>query len=263
MHWVTNPTSGANLFVQILTPDNWNGEALPALVLIPGGSGDSSHFIKKAVQTKELLDAGFALIIFDPDGRGKSEGAEDDNGFTHQDGLAAIINYAATQPEIDSEQIGMVSYSYGVTMATGTITRHPELPIQFLIDWEGPANRNDTGGCDADNLGHLKGHSCDDEDFWGEREASTFALKIQVPYQRLQSEEDHVQPDNDNALLMINNATAEEYGGHGQASWTRLNTLAPNAIYDLNAPPSMLSNQEAKNTNTLIISITKELFALK
>ncbi len=261
-HWVVNPSSGARLFVQILKPEGWNSEALPTLVLVPGGTGDSSHFTDDPRRVQGLLDAGFALVVFDPDGRGNSEGEENQNGYAHQDGLAAIIEYAAALPEVDAEHIGLVSYSYGVTMATGVLARHPGLPIRFLIDWEGPANRNDTGGCDEDKTGHLTGHPCDDEDFWGEREASNFALYLQVPYQRLQSESDHAQPDNDHALLMIANATAEEYGGHGQASWTRLNDLTPNTVYNQDVLPLMLSNEAARKLGTLIAAYAEELFAL-
>lgn len=262
-HWVVNPTSGANLFVQIITPEGWNGEALPALVLIPGGSGDSSHFSEKPQRLQFKLEAGFALVVFDPDGRGNSEGQEDDNGYTHQDGLAAVIEFAASLPEIDADRMGLVSYSYGITMASGTLARHPDLPIRFLIDWEGPANRNDTGGCDEDNLGHLIGHPCDDEDFWSQREASSFALKLQVSYQRLQSEQDHVQPDNDHAILMINNATSEDHGGHGQAHWTRLNDLQINQVYDPNTPPPMLSDEASRNTEQMIVDIAKEILAME
>ena len=261
-HWVTNPTSGADLFVQIMTPEGWNGEALPALVLIPGGSGDSKDFTEKPQRTAIKLEAGFALVLFDPDGRGQSQGQEDDNGYTHQDGLAAVIEYAAQLPEIDAQCMGLISYSYGITMASGALARHPELPIQFLIDWEGPANRNDTGGCDDDQLGHLVGHACDDEDFWSQREASSFVQMIHVPYQRLQSQEDHVQPDNDHALLMINNATAESHGGHGQAPWTRLNDLPPNQIYDFNSPPPMLGDEASRRVEQMMMTIAMELLAI-
>jgi len=263
IHWVVNPSSGVRLYVEILKPESWSDEALPALVLIPGGSGDSSDFTEKAQKIHTMLESGFALIVFDPDGRGNSEGKEDDNGYIHQDGLAAVIEYAAALPEVDSDQIGLVSYSYGVTMAAGVLARYPKLPIRFLIDWEGPANRNDTGGCDEDNLGHLIGHPCDDEDFWIQREASGFALKLWLPYLRLQSEQDHAQPDNGHALLMISNTTAEKYGGHGYSPWTRLNDLVPNTVYAQNNPPSMLSEEDPQSSEQLIIAAAKELFTLQ
>ncbi len=263
IHWVVNPSSGVRLYVEIIKPEGWRGEALPALVLIPGGSGDSSAFTEKPQKIHTILEFGFTLVVFDPDGRGNSEGEEDNNGYIHQDGLAAVIEYAAALPEVDSDQIGLVSYSYGITMAAGALARYLKLPVRFLIDWEGPANRNDTGGCDEDNLGHLVGHPCDDEDFWSQREASSFALKMQLPYLRLQSEQDHVQPDNGHALLMISNATAEKYGGHGRSPWTRLNDLVPNTVYAQDDPPPMLSEESPQSTEQLIITAAKELFAMQ
>jgi hypothetical protein len=237
---VTNPTSGASLLVQVTHPRGYVEGRLPALVLVPGGRGDSSGFLKSTPggsEAQQLADCGFVVIVFDPDGRGESGGTEDDNGFIHQDGLAEIIRFTAALPEVDAARIGLVSYSYGVTMATGALARYPDVPILFYIDWEGPANRNDTGGCDADKLGHLQGHPCTDEAFWSEREAATFILSIDVPYLRLQSRIDHVQPDIDHAILLIANATAEEYGGYGHSPWTRLNDLAPNRVYPEGTSP--------------------------
>jgi pimeloyl-ACP methyl ester carboxylesterase len=263
-YWVTNSTSGARLLVLVIRPSDWSGGGLPTLVLVPGGTGFSSGFLKPPHSTAETLAAaGFIVVLFDPDGRGQSEGVEDQDGFIHQDGLAAVIQFAATLPEVDAAQIGLVSISYGVTMATGTLARHPDLPVRFLIDWEGPANRDDTGGCDADHLGHLYGVvSCDDEAFWAEREAATFALYLPVPYLRLQSEKDHVQPDNLHALLMINNATAKTYGGNGIAPWTRLNDLTPNTVYSFTNPPTMLPESADQQLTELIIEYAQQLFAL-
>jgi len=238
--WVTNPTSGARLLVQVVRPVS-AAPSSPVLVLVPGGRGDSSGFLAARAGASDadlLAGHGFVVVVFDPDGRGESEGVENDDGFVHQDGLAAVIRFAAALEGVDSARVGLVSYSYGVTMATGALARYPDLPILFYIDWEGPANRNDTGGCDAARLGHLKERSCDDEAFWSEREASTFIRLIRVPYQRLQSRLDHVQPDLDHALLLVANATAAEYGGGGQSPWTRLNDLEPNRVYgDTNPPP--------------------------
>jgi pimeloyl-ACP methyl ester carboxylesterase len=261
-YWVTNPTSGARLYVQVVLPQDWGGEALPTLVLVPGGTGSGGDFLgPRAERTQEMADAGFVLVVFDPDGRGRSGGFEDQNGFTHQDGLAEVVRFAATLPGVDEAQIGIVSWSYGVTMASGALARHPDLPVRFLIDWEGPANRDDTGGCGEDAVGHLQGHPCDDEDFWREREASTFALDLQVPYQRLQTEKDHAQPDNAHVVLMISNATAEAYGGHGKAPWTRLNDLEPNTVYAAGALPPLFP-EGRDQTEGLVVRYARELFEM-
>lgn len=239
---VQNPASGVELLIQVVHPAAYTGGSIPALVLVPGGRGDSSGFLKptpSGSEAQQLADRGFVVVVFDPDGRGESAGTENDNGNVHQDGLAAVIRFAATLTEVDPARVGLVSYSYGVTMATGALARHPDLGVLFYIDWEGPANRSDTGGCDADRLGHLQGRSCTDEAFWNEREASTFILSVDVPYQRLQSRVDHVQPDIEHALLLVANATAEVFGGHGRSPWTRLNDLPPNRVYTASNPPPL------------------------
>lgn len=227
---VINPTSGARLYTLIYFPtESAPEERFPLLVLIPGGSAaGSASFLPP--QAQRYADLGFLVVVFDADGRGQSTGIENDNGFIHQDGLAAVIERANALPQSDGRVV-LLSQSYGVTMASGAMARYPELPFAFYVDWEGPANRDDTGGCDGAGLGHLQDHNCNDEGFWSEREASTFISQIDVPYQRVQSERDHVQPDNAHALLMINNATSQIYGGNGRAPWTRLNDEAPNQFY--------------------------------
>ncbi len=261
---IQNPTSGAQLRVHVYMPENAVESPFPALVLVPGGNGSSADFRKPGRTAIPIFTgSGFAVVLFDPDGRGESSGEEDYNGFTQQDGLAAVIEFAASLPEVDTSQIGVVSYSYGITMASGALARHPDLPVRFLIDWEGPANRDDTGGCDGAGLGHLQEvASCDDEAFWAEREAATFARSLRIPYLRLQSEKDHVQPDYTHALLMVNNATAVEYGGNGQSPWTRLNNLPPNQVYDLNSPPPMMPESMDRQREALIAEYARELLAL-
>lgn len=257
---VTNPSSGAVLFMAVYYPENWDGQTkLPTLVLVPGGSGDSASFIKKspagASTVSVINEAGFAAVIFDPDGRGKSQGAEDYDGFIQQDGLAEVIRSAAALPGVDSARIGIVTFSYGITMGSGALARHPDLPVKFLIDWEGPANREDTGGCDSAGLGHLKTvASCADESFWVEREASTFISQVCVPYQRIQSEKDHVQPDYAHTVLMVNNAV------QGESPWVRLNDETPNQTYSLDAMPRMLPESMDRQKDQLIARYAQELF---
>ncbi len=258
---VINPASGAALYVAVFYPDDWDGQGkLPAIVLVPGGNGDSSAFARPSPggATVEIVNqAGYVAVLFDPDGRGRSGGTENYNGFIHQDGLAEVIRFAATLPGVDPANIGLVTYSYGITMGAGALARHPDLPVRFLIDWEGPANRNDTGGCDGAGLGHLGDvASCSDEAFWAEREASTFIGQIHVPYQRLQSQTDHVQPDSAHAILMVNNAV------NGGVPWVRLNNELPNQTYDPAHPPAMLPDAVLdRQRDRLIVEYARELFA--
>lgn len=235
--FVTNPASGAALFVQVYEPRSGAG-SWPALVLVPGGRSAGTRAFRPPV-AQRYADLGFWVVVFDPDGRGRSSGTEDDDGFVQQDGLRAVIEYAAGLPGKDGRVV-LASFSYGITMATGALARYPDLPVALLIDWEGPADRRDTGGCDADHVGHLRDAGCDNEAFWQEREAATFISEITVPYQRLQSLKDHVQPDNDHAILLINNATNTAFGGAGKSPWTRLNDEAPNRVYGPDTPVTWL-----------------------
>jgi pimeloyl-ACP methyl ester carboxylesterase len=255
---VTNPESGIELSVIVLPPEGDHAQGFPTVVLVPGGSGSSEDFTRPGrIITQRLNEAGYLVVLFDPDGRGRSGGVEDNNGFIHQDGLAAVIRYAAEHPLSDTTGIGLVSYSFGITMCSGALARHPELPVRFLIDWEGPADRNDTGGCDEAGVGHLgEIASCTDEVFWAEREAQTFIGQIPFPYLRLQSEVDHVQPDAGHALRMVNAAVA------GVSPWVRLNELPPNQPYDLSAPPPLFAEDDPRSLDDIVLSYVPEMFAL-
>jgi len=203
---VTNPNGDAELYVDVSRPSTGATTDLPVVVLVPGGRADSTLFTCGADVAQQIADAGYVVVAFDPDGRGNSTGTEDEGGTVQQDGLAAVVEYAITLDGVDAERVALISNSFGVTFASGAMANHPDLPVDLLIDWEGPADRNDTGGCDGTSGGHLAGHDCSDESFWSQREASTFVAQLDVPYVRVQSETDHVQADNNHALTMVNAA---------------------------------------------------------
>jgi pimeloyl-ACP methyl ester carboxylesterase len=241
--WVTNPTSSAKLYVQVFYPNDWNGtDSLPALVLMPGGIAESDP--QKAAR---LSGQGLLVIIFDADGRGKSEGTEDYNGYITQDGLAVVINVVTSLPGLDAKRYGLVSFSYGVTAATGTLARYPDLPIKFYIDWEGPVDRNyTTTGCGQNRAEGIQWQPCTDNAWWSEREAVNFIGSVRVPYQRVQSQTDHVQPNNNHAIDIVNAAVA------GDVPWVRLNEYPPDQTYDVNNPPAMLDDALDKQVDVII-----------
>ncbi len=255
-YWVPNPASGARLYVKVVHPENWTGGALPALVLVPAGLGDSNIFSQPPSTAQAMADRGLTVVIFDPDGRGRSEGVEDENGFIQQDGLAAVVRFAAALPEVDATRIGMAAYSYGLIMASGALARHADLPVFFLIDWEGAVDRYTAGLCYDPSVGH----GCDDEAFWGGRESATFARQLGVAYQRVQAQPDHANADALHALRMIANATAQAHGGAGMSPWTRLNDLPPNTVYDAANPPSLPPS--SRDLTAQMVGYALELFEL-
>lgn len=250
---VVNPASGATLAVQIVPAD----DPVATLVLIPGGLGTSRDFIGGGRNVDGLVEAGFTVVLVDLDGRGLSGGQEDYGGHIHQDGLAEVIRAAAAHPSVDPDKLGVASVSYGITTASGALARHPDLDALFLIDWEGPANRDDTGGCGGDQIGWLNREiSCDDEGYWVEREPSTSMGAVPIPYLRLQSERDHVQPDNSHAVILVNAAT------EGISPWTRLNDLEPNTLYDPDSPPPMLAEGRDRDLMQLLEDAAIEMLGL-
>lgn len=257
--WVRNPTSGANLYLKMYWPGDWDGGQLPTLVLVPGGFGSSNDFAGQRRSAQDIADSGFTVITFDPDGRGQSEGEEDKNGHIQQDGLAEILLTAADLPGVDPANIGLVSYSYGVTMASGALARYPDLPIVFYIDWEGPADRDyTTHGCSADAPGigsTVKMAPCEDEEFWAQREGVTFIAQILVPYQRVQFQNDHAQDIVAHALDMVNAAVG------GTSPWVRLNDEAPNQTFSTSSPPRMIPGAAGGRLDKVIIDFASELFS--
>lgn len=255
---VTNPESGVEWWVQAFFPSDASPEQpYPAVVIVPGGSGAGSASVEiddDQRNPQRLAENGWITVTFDADGRGFTAGEEDYCGFIHQAGLSAVIEATAALPYVDRDRIGLFSGSYGITMASGVLARYPDLPVKFLVDFEGPADRNDTGHCDADDTGHITHVDCDDDLWWSEREAATFIMDVQVPYLRIQNARDHAQPDNTHVILMINNATSREHGGQGVSPWTRVNTSdmnASNSTYTFETPPQYFETGESFDITSL------------
>ncbi len=247
---LTNPRSGVELHGEIFFPADASAEnQYPGVVLVPGGIGSGQGFILSGA-TAALASRGIISVIFDLDGRGKSGGVEDQCGADHQAGVNAMIEHLAQVPEVAAGRLGVASKSFGITCASGALSTFRETTsARFLVDFEGPANRDDTAGCDGSGLGHLDPleHPCDDEDWWQFREASENIKRVRVPYLRLQKIKDHAQPDNAHAVLMINSATNTTHGGDGESPWTLINDGSmntPNAVYDAGEIPQWLESCE-------------------
>jgi pimeloyl-ACP methyl ester carboxylesterase len=238
---VPNPTSGIPLATFVVAPRDAGRR--PLLVLVPGGISAGSLSFGVSGIADRYARRGYTVVYFDPDGRGASDGEEAHGGFVHQDGLAAVVETAITLPAVDPERVALVSFSLGGVIAAGMLARHPDLPVRFYVDWEGPALRQHnrrilaTQGAElaADHPGAL-----DDDSWWDEREAARFMRQVAVPYQRVQSYPDHAQIHLDHARTMMRSATAVIYGGEGRAAWTRLNGNERNRLYDAGFEPRWL-----------------------
>ncbi len=200
-YFVKNPTSGNNWEVEVYRLNK--EEIYPGLILTPGGKGGISEFsVKKFSPNEEYTIAekyaseGFVTLIFGAEGRSESEGEEDYNGYIDQDGLYQLYRFLDAREDVNN--IGFVSFSYGVAMVSGMLGRY-QVPAAFYIEWEGPVDRYYvTVGCRGVNTNEdsaIKlGISCSDDEYWSEREALRFVPYFKVnKFMIIQSKDDHVQ----------------------------------------------------------------------
>jgi len=160
------------------------------------------------------------------------------------------VDFVSRLPFVQQDNIGILSYSYGVVLATGALARYPEMPIAFLIDWEGPScpgrdvqrglENNEpwvknivllfSGKAELSSEEYsefmLHGGSISDEAYWLERDAAHFAEDLPCPYLRVQFDNDHVQGTYKYHMMEIINAATEKSG-----QWTRCNDNPANIIY--------------------------------
>ena len=254
--WVTAP-NGNQLYTRIVqpVPALYRGQRFPTVVTVPGGTGAGAPLADNPGY-RNLAASGFVVIAFNVEGRGtglpgnlQSEGAEDCNGFIHQDDLKAIVQFVASLPNVYTGNIGIETSSFGIAIGAGALGRYSTLPVAYLIDQEGPHDNRVITFYDASHETAVCGHlstatdsSPANQAFWAEREAVRYIDSYPGRYLRMQAEIDHAQKPGyfRHAIEMVNAATRPEYGGTGSAEWTRMNgsDLANpvNTVYPLGDP---------------------------
>jgi hypothetical protein len=219
---VVNPSSGCSLYVHIHRPAYAGpGDRVPGVVLVPGGTGYGSSYDTTSL-LEDIASDGFAVLHFDPDGRGRSSAyPENYGGYVQQDGMHACLSLLASRDYVDTSRLGVYTRGYGITMGSGVIARYPEPRVKFLLDFEGPADRSQT----CQDSGGFVPVPADSEAFWREREAARFMKQVPAEYLRIQTAVDHNSEisDNRHCIQLIDSATAVAYGGAGISVWTRVN----------------------------------------
>jgi hypothetical protein len=191
---------------------------VPGVVVSPAihhGRAELDGFTS-AVTAAEIAQLGYAVLTFDPAGRGESWGTEDFGGAEHQDDLRVAV--AALLAAADVAGVGVLSLSYGIVAAAGALSRFAdELPVRWLVDWEGPSDREiiTTGGT---RLVPADGHTLDDDTYWHPREPVRHLGGLRCGYVRLQALPDHAQPQElRHAERLVRAAAA------GSAPWFQIN----------------------------------------
>lgn len=143
------------------------------------------------VNAAEIARLGYAVMTYDPAGRGESWGEEDFGGPEHQDDLLCAIKALQAAPECDG-RVGVLSLSLGIAAAARALADR-DLGVRWLVDWEGPCDREiiTSGGT---LLLPAAGHTMDDDGYWAPREAVRHVARLRCGYVRLQALPDHAQP---------------------------------------------------------------------
>lgn len=229
--WIDSP-GGYRLYAHVHGPAVKG--VYPSVVIVPGADSPGTDYDKSgakgcALRAEDLASFGFTVLHYDPSGRGRSGGKEDYWGPIHQRELATVADYLSGLPEADSGCMGILSFSIGIIITTGALSRYPMKQVKYVFDWEGPSNRFNTTKNDTHRP--LKEFPSSRNDFWDEREAASFIKRLPCHYFRYQAAQDHVQGGyKGHAIELINNAIG------GDATWTRCNDNPENTVMDPSAP---------------------------
>jgi len=224
--------NGKQIWVTVHKPV-WASEETPChgIVTVPGGFQEGNAWDKPwhPARASRFAKSGFVIAYFDVQGRGKSEGIEDFNGLVHRGDLKSVIEYVAGRPDVLPIGVGVLSSSMGMMIAAPVLAENPDIPVRFLIDQEGPADRWDiTHGGDPIYIEMFYNHGLLDNNFWSKREPVRFAGDMCCPYIRVQSDFDHYHNYfyTSHAIALVNEAV------RGGCPYVRLNRMEPNVIYN-------------------------------
>ncbi len=273
--------SGNRIYGMIRRPDSakYPDSCFPGVVMVPGGINPGRLWALGG-EAQMLAEAGMVVVTFNAEGRMddslediRSDGTEDYNGFRNQDGLCALVQRTVDLPYVISDNVGVSTQSFGITMAAGCVSRHPGVPVKYIVDGEGPPNSYVTTheartlDDDPSNDKHevvygILGHYSRDRDpspenqaFWDEREAERFIGDFQGYYLRLQALWDHAQPpDNSTQVATFHQPPTWWQNKHtaiivnaavkGGVPWVRVNLSQfgnqVNATYDVDNMPDFL-----------------------
>lgn len=104
----------------------------PCVIFVHGlGSGKDSP--RNVVVASRIVDSGMAALLFDLSGHGESDTDPRPGEEPYIEDLAAAFHWAAGEPEIDTERIGVAGSSLGAVVALGAIRRLLVRPAALVL----------------------------------------------------------------------------------------------------------------------------------
>jgi pimeloyl-ACP methyl ester carboxylesterase len=224
--WLTN-ASGYRLYAELHSPDD--NQVRPGVVLVPGRDQPGSIFCGSGstLSADQLAYRGFRVLHFDPVGRGRSWGHDDFCGMEGQDSLRTVLDYFVARRDVQNDRVGVVSFDLGLALAAPVLARDGvRLGIRFLLDWEGPADRDSIIRSGPLPPAARTALAASPAEFWDLREPIRWIDQIPCDYIRIQAREDHANKHGwQNALELVARAT------QGFAASTRLNGSSPDVAW--------------------------------
>lgn len=160
----------------------------PGVVLCSDGAGDvaAAQSTASPVTAPELARRGIVVLAFDPAGRGQSWGEDDFGGPEHHDNAACAVRALAGRDDV--REVGLLGLGLGAPVAIGAAASGVD--VAWVVDWEGPVDRETlVSVCPDAPLG------ADDETWWRDRDTLAHLTQLRCGYVRLQSEDDHANPE--------------------------------------------------------------------
>lgn len=207
-------TCGYTLAGRIWHPATGAGPR-PAVVWVGDGAGGCAAAADPAAPLTafEAARLGYVVLAIDLAGRGDSTGEDDHGGPEHADDLACAVAHLAGRPDVDPERIGLVGLGLGAPVCVAAAAGGAR--VAWVLDWEGPVDRETLLSlCPDAPLG------VDDATWWRDRATLTHLQQLRCGYVRLQSEDDHLNPEE---LRHAQRALFAVSRSQGTAAWFQIN----------------------------------------
>jgi len=225
--WLTN-ASGYRIHAGVHGPDD--DQPRPGVVLVPGRKQSGKGFCTggAVVSADEIAGRGFRVMHFDPVGRGRSWGHDDFCGAEGQDALRAALDHFVSRRDVARDRVGVLSLSLGLALAAPVLARDGRrLGVRFLIDWEGPPDRDAIVRTGSLPPAARTALAANPARFWELREPIGWIDQVPCAYVRIQGRTDHALGDRGltGALDVVRRACT------GMSSGVRLNRNAADVAW--------------------------------
>lgn len=225
--WLTN-ASGYRVYAHVHAPAD--DVVRPAVVLVPGRDRSGRTFCSgvSRLLADEVAARGVRAVHFDPVGRGRSWGHDDFCGPEGQDSLRAVLEFVHGRRDVAQDRVGVATFSMGLALAAPVLAvEGRRLGTRFLLDWEGPADREAIQRTGPPPPAARAALAADPTSFWEQREPIRWIGRVPCTYVRIQGWEDHSQGSKGRGAALALLAAATD----GEAAGTRLNRNRPDVAW--------------------------------